>query len=286
MASIFTPLHFLQSFINRLLPFTTPGTPLLQDIAHTLFLCTVLYFGPSIQQYVQHRFVAQDDPTSTQHPLNDLPPNQHAEIPDRNDFQAVPGQPPINDHNAEAEEPNSSDDDLDDDLLDAPPQPPYPADHPLPPNAAAPNANPANGGAPHPNNNTTATNRNVGAKKARSLARREQRRAYHEFQRSRGEAQRAAERADAEERETAVYEEKRRRAVAEMAIEERRRGEVVTMITGMGYVVRVKEEDMREVYRRALEEVGGEEGRGKIGYDELGGILEQVIKTNATTVVQ
>ncbi|KAL9089778.1 MAG: hypothetical protein Q9165_005572 [Trypethelium subeluteriae] len=276
MASIFAPLHIVQSFINRLLPFTSPGTPLLQDIAHTLVLCTVLYFGPSIQHYIQHHFSTQDDPTSTQHPTNDLPPSQHAETLDSNDLPAAPVEPQLNDHHAEAEAPSSSDDDLADDLADdlpdAPPPPLHPNDHPLVPNAADPAANPANDNVPHHQNNTAvAANRNVGAKKARSLARREQRRAYHEFQRSRGEAQRAAERADAEERETAVYEEKRRRAVAEMEIEERRRGE---------------EEDMREVYRRALEEVGREEVNGRIAYDELGGILEQVIKGNATAMVQ
>lgn len=64
----------------------------------------------------------------------------------------------------------------------------------------------------------TPRTRTVGAKKARSLARRDQRRAYHEFLQSQ-QSERARQAAViAEEEEERVFEEKRRRALAEEEI--------------------------------------------------------------------
>ena len=54
---------------------------------------------------------------------------------------------------------------------------------------------------------------------------------------------------------------------------------VMTMITGTGRAVRVHEEDMAELYRMAVQRGGDEEGR--VSYDELGGMLETVLKSRA-----
>ncbi|KAI9660644.1 MAG: hypothetical protein M1821_009996 [Bathelium mastoideum] len=360
MANMLAPLRFVQSSINRLLPFTTPGTPVLQDIIHTLILCTVLYFGPSIQQYVQRRFIAREDDTaSTGHPPEDTPPNHHDTIQeDPQQIQPIPDEQLVDDPNLAVDDDSEDVSDLEPDFDHNLPNDGPTDDQPPPhdPNAAeAPG--PADPPAAHRPPQINPARGAVGAKKARSLARREQRRAYHEFQRSRGDAQRAAEQADAEEREAALYEEKRRRAVAEMEIaarqreeaearrereqrvreEERRRGEtcvrmvreeleregrvrlgevarrvgyeeedgeqwagrlvrgsgmlgtrregeekVVTTMTEKGYVVRVGEGAMREAYKRAADEINRENGQGKISYEEFGGILDQVLKSNAT----
>jgi len=54
-------------------------------------------------------------------------------------------------------------------------------------------------------------------------------------------------------------------------------GSAVTMITGMGWCVRVSREDMGRVYEVALERrVGDEDGR--IGNEILGGLLEEVLR--------
>ena len=54
-------------------------------------------------------------------------------------------------------------------------------------------------------------------------------------------------------------------------------GSAVTMITGMGWCVRISREDMGRVYEVALERgVGDEDGR--IGNEALGGLLEEVLR--------
>lgn len=64
-------------------------------------------------------------------------------------------------------------------------------------------------------------NRQVGAKKAKSLARRERVRAYHEFMREQGDIQRAQEASVAGEREKELAEARAKRKEAEREIEER-----------------------------------------------------------------
>lgn len=85
----------------------------------------------------------------------------------------------------------------------------------------------------------TPQNRTIGAKKARSLARKDQRRAYHEFHRQQAELRRAEEARDASEREVALLAEKARRAEVEREIQERER---------------VERERKKEVERKELEE--------------------------------
>ena len=67
--------------------------------------------------------------------------------------------------------------------------------------------------------------RNVGAKKARSLARRDQRRAYHEFLHSQAAMRASAAAATAEEEHERIFEEKRRRALIEDEIAAKKEAE-------------------------------------------------------------
>lgn len=193
---------------NRLLPFTDPTTPLIQDLTHTAVLCTVLYFAPQIfngrngirrpplprdlhtqPATIQGRDIAATDPVPEPEFPDDDEPDEDPEL----HWEAQP---------ADAEVAGAR-----------------------PPPAAAPDRPDVPGPALADRPAATRANRAVGAKKAASLVRRDQRRAYHEFVRSQAEAQRTREAEGAEEREAALFEEKRRRAVAEMEIEERARRE-------------------------------------------------------------
>ncbi|KAI9810089.1 MAG: hypothetical protein M1827_006700 [Pycnora praestabilis] len=208
MDTIRKALWSIQDAVNRLLPFTTPGTPLAQDIFHTLFLCSILYFAPSFFE----RQLAKQDGEAWE---------AQAEVDD-GDQAYVHG----NEVDGDAEMPVAGgeeddmsanlDDDLEDDEEDEqdinPPHPPL--------NPAAPPAQPALE-RPLPSYRS----RDIGKKKAASIARRDQKRAYHEFQRQQGEAQRARDREIEAALEAELYEEKRRRAVLEMELEEKRRAE-------------------------------------------------------------
>lgn len=116
----------------------------------------------------------------------------------------------------------------------------------------------------------TPRTRTVGAKKARSLARRDQRRAYHEFLQSQ-QSERARQAAViAEEEEERLFEEKRRRALAEEEIiakrqsvkEERARAE------------KKREEEQRRDVDRVRETVLAR-GAGKMAWN-VGGLARMV----------
>ncbi|PSK48637.1 hypothetical protein B9Z65_48 [Elsinoe australis] len=325
-------LSFLYRSLNRLLPFATPGTPITTDLIHLAVLCSLLYFAPQIQSYVKDNFLYPDEPSSSQHDT----PTQAAPNPDQD----------ILNHNIDAvlgedrpSPPHQNPDPVPQEHPD--PAQPAPADA-LPPDLPAPDApNPAGPAVAGP---STVRHREVGAKKAKSLARRDQRRAYHEFQRSQGEAQRARDAEGATEREAALAEERARRAAveAELREEERREreerkererreaagerrarevaaglardllrergwvdlaevagrvgrergwleglvraegmvGEVqgrVVMVTGEGFLVRVGSEEMEEVWR-ALEGRVNVSGAERVGFEEVGSVLEGVLR--------
>lgn len=323
--------------INRLLPFATPGTPLLQDLIHLGVLCVLLYFAPQIQEHLQRRsqhqhevpeavpIEAQDPPEAHQHGVNaDI---QHGVDGGDEDGEVIGQDPnPANDGPPNADFEAFQRDQINDVNGAGPADP-----------AAAANL---------------AAQRNVGAKKAKSLARRDQRRAYHEFQRAQGEAQRARDAEGAAEREAALAAEKERRRAVEAELEAKKARErekkkeqdrkereeelsrreravalvkrelaerkmcnvfdVVkhvggtdvdelwverilnangllgkrddgsfTMITGTGWIVKVTSDDMRTTYQNAAEQEIGDEN-GRISYEELGGLLEQVLKKNTS----
>ena len=72
-------------FLNRFLPFATPGTPLLQDLIHLGAICTLLYYAPQIQHWAQ----AQQNPARVPGEnagdntvrLDNAPPAPHNEEP-------------------------------------------------------------------------------------------------------------------------------------------------------------------------------------------------------------
>ncbi|PNS17326.1 hypothetical protein CAC42_7009 [Sphaceloma murrayae] len=332
-------LSFIYKSLNRLLPFATPGTPLTTDLVHLAVLCGLLYFAPQIQTYLNTTFrkpessendgSAQDTPTAAE---NDRRRATAQHIPNAAPIEAqlgpanhAPPPPPPQIANPPPE------------AHDEPPPPPPPLD----PGPADGAPGPAN---PRPVPTTTTRTREVGAKKAKSLARRDQRRAYNEFMRSQGEAQRARDAEGAAEREAGLAEERARRAAveAELREEERRErderkekerrreaeegrarvvvgglvrdglvergwvdlGEVagrvgrgrewvemlvraegmlgeregeVVMVTGKGWLVRIAAEMMREVWR-VLEARVNVTGVDSIGLDEIGSVLEGVIR--------
>lgn len=229
----------LQQLLNTLLPFTTPGTPLLQDVIHTAALCIVLYYGPQITQQARaYQSRASSEPFLHNQPApveRDVQADDDTELLE--DFRRAFGEVPEHLEPALEAEPAPLPDDEDnrihnqvrfadlqpqveefDDPLDnaAQPGPAHPQ-HDLPDPAAAAEAREVDRPAP------TAANRAVGAKKAKSLARRDQRRAYNEFQRAQGDQQRARERQHAEQREAALEAERTRRAAAERVLEEKAR---------------------------------------------------------------
>lgn len=320
-------ISLLNRLLGRLLPFATPGTPLIQDLIHLGAICALLYYGPQIQDRIQRARASGPQGDEAQAPTAQEQPAQ----PDHNGQRAAqetlnPGERDQLEFAQEADRQDEGPDNNDFQQFQR---------EQINNNAAE--AGPAN----------AANQRNVGAKKAKSLARRDQRRAYHEFQRAQGEAQRAREAEGATEREAAQAAERERRKAAEAKLEARkakereekreqeriereaeiaRREKVVsivreeleyrrmcnlfeaarrvggdaddvwvekilnasgllgkggdgalTMITSTGWVVRVREEDMALLYKRAAEENLSDE-EGNIGYDQIGPLLERILK--------
>ncbi|KAJ9638292.1 hypothetical protein H2199_006979 [Coniosporium tulheliwenetii] len=243
----------LHRSITLLLPFTDPSTPLAQDVAHTIALCTLLYYAPHILERCR---------AYLQQSQADQPPQQHeidptAAVPAAAAPNAAPGVEP-----AEATPPapqGHAHEPLPGNPTNQPPAAPLePFDNPPPPplGEGDPDSNPEDGPAARP---ARTPRQNVGAKKAKSLARRDQRRAYHEFQRSRGEAQRAADAAGAAEREAALAAERARRAAVEAELEEKTRREREER--------RAREEDERREELRVLRVVT--EGLERMGCVDL-----------------
>lgn len=182
------------SILNRLLPFATPGTPVLQDVLHLVAICALLYFAPQMQESLQARRSPVTDDAGQERPgvqqqYEDFDQRQG----EQNDREPVGGVHDANDGEDEIEAVAHQEDILDDSGEEGQAGP-----------ARAP---------------MVPEQRNVGAKKAKALARRDQRRAYHEFQRSQGEAQRARDAEGADERDKAQAAERERRRAAEATLE-------------------------------------------------------------------
>ena len=199
---------------------------------HTAVLCGSLYYAPQIAEWYNNHHHDQGETT-------------HGEPATRNDETARAPETEIVERRedlVEDEEDLPLDDRLvlqpDDDDAEPPPLAPTPphaqnlAEPPLPQaidndrfqNDAfgAPQAGPANAPqGPRP----TPANRTVGAKKAKSLARKDQRRAYHEFHRQEAELRRLQEAEGKEEREALAAAERERRARVAEEIQRKEREE-------------------------------------------------------------
>ncbi|KAF1998366.1 hypothetical protein P154DRAFT_536366 [Amniculicola lignicola CBS 123094] len=204
-------LSTARAVLNSLLPFTNQATPLIQDLIHTLILCGTLYYAPQIADYYHNRQHV-DRPTIPEEPTDPLEDFADPDLPldDRLVLQ------------------EDTDDDAIEPPLPAPTPPPFQQFEAQPPLLADEQdawnnllqAGPANQRDGPPN---TRANRVVGPKKAKSLARKDQQRAYHEFHRQQAELRKLQEAEGKEEREAALRAERERRAEVERDIRERER---------------------------------------------------------------
>jgi hypothetical protein len=208
------------SLLNFLLPFTKPGTPIVQDLVHTAVLCGTLYFAPQIAEWY-HARQHEDTPSGT---ADNEDTHQPGTIPEpEEDNTPAREQIPL-DERLVLQPSDDEDDPIPPPLAPTPPfnhqtaqEPPLPQ----PIDDFAPG--PANPRPDQPRN--TPANRIVGAKKAKSLARKDQRRAYHEFHRQEAELRRLREQEGAEEREAEFAAERDRRARIEADIAAKEREE-------------------------------------------------------------
>jgi hypothetical protein len=205
-------LSTVRRTLNLLLPFTHPDTPLVQDLIHTAVLITTLYYAPQLADY----YNAHYRPT---------PPHE-GDVPIDGQIDGAAGGVP--EEPLDAEWVLQDDGDNEEAGLEPPPHAPTPPPgqvHNPPQGDAAWQNNLANGdpGPADDRPQPTRANRVIGAKKAKSLARRDQRRAYHEFHRSQAEQRKLEEEAGREEREAALASVKARRAEVESALAEEKR---------------------------------------------------------------
>jgi hypothetical protein len=217
------------SVLNFLLPFTKPGTPLAQDLVHTAVLCGTLYYAPQIAEWYNARQNQEAgnsaaDNDDTIHQPNIEP--EAAPAPRQRERENLP----LDDRLV-----LQPSDDEDEDRIPPPlaPTPPFQQNVQEPPAPHDPGEGPANPQGPR----NTPANRTVGAKKAKSLARKDQRRAYHEFHRQEAELRRLQEQEGREEREAELAAEKERRSRIEADIAAKEREERA----------RRKEEERREL---------------------------------------
>ena len=318
----------LLSLLNRLLPFATPGTPLVQDLLHLAAICLLLYVAPQVHERLQaSRHVEGSGPEVFGLDLDENARDDHAQ----NDNVEL-------DHGVNGDRLNEEhvDEQRDDNLNN----------ENVPPGNLQPDVGFGEGEAGPAHAPNIPPQRNVGAKKAKALARRDQRRAYNEFMRSQGDAQRARDAEGAAERETALAAEKERRKATTAALEakkakerEQRRqreeaerheeirrrelavgiiteeltarmvcdlfqvarqvgGDVdedwvekivmaaglvgkkddsLTIVTGMGWLVRVTSEDMATLYRTAVVKRLGDD-HGHITPEAISSLLESTLK--------
>ena len=300
-------------FLNRILPFATPGTPVIQDLLHLSALCALFYFGPQLQEHFT-QWRARDQPIQpvsdeVQHPQANADVQPAIDIPGEVDQI----QPQDADHGPILPQINGDGQDMHEEPGPAQPRPLH-------------------------------DQRNVGAKKAKALARKDQRRAYNEFLRSQGDAERARDAEGAQEREEGLAAERERRRAAEAGYEAKRakerlerkqkeelsrqedmrrrelavdlvreeldarkccdlfrvaqqiskdvddewiaqvlkgtgllgrKGDSLTLVTQMGWAVRVSAEDMAAVYKAAM---AGASQDGIVSSDTLAKLLDKHLR--------
>jgi len=277
-------LSTVRGTLNILLPFTNPSTPLLQDILHTIILCTTLYYAPQIADYYKTHHAQHPPETHNPAPPPDDSPIEDIPIDDTLVLQ---------DSDNDGEDPTNP-------LPHAPTPPPEQAVFwaNVPPDRGdvgeiEGEAGPAERPPP------TRANRVIGAKKAKSLARRDQRRAYHEFQRSQAEERRRLEEHGREEREAARAAEKARRAEVEREImaaeqkerearkEEQRKEQEAEMQRRERVVNLVREKAARWGYVD-LVDIAIDEGKDRIWIERLvraSGMLVQIEGSEDKTMI-
>ncbi|KAH8727991.1 hypothetical protein GQ44DRAFT_702492 [Phaeosphaeriaceae sp. PMI808] len=218
------------TLLNFMLPFTKPGTPLIQDLIHTAILCGTLYFAPQITEFYNARQQQQHQEQQDTNDVTSENDNLHEPGLDPGQEEYIPQEDPPLDERLVLQ-PSDEDEPLPPPLAPTPPNfqhaqhPPAPrtaGHHNFPDDDDAFQPGPAN---PNAGPRPTPANRTIGAKKAKSLARKDQRRAYHEFHRQEAELRRLREQEGAEEREVELAAERERRARIEAEIADKEREE-------------------------------------------------------------
>jgi hypothetical protein len=249
----------LISAINTLIPFADASRPIWIDIIYSLVLCTALWLGPQLQEYFQ-KFSRQAQAEHTDENNQDERDARRANetMEERLRFRELMNDSELSNH--------SEDDDSDAPILDVDdaafqaflahqpgPANPVPAplfdeeqqEEELPPQQPVreqligPNGLP-----PGQQPRLRDPNRHVGAKKARSLARRQQVRAYHEFVREQSDMQRAQDASTKDQRDAAAQAERDRRKAVEEKI---RREEAIQRETRREAERLKREEEARKV---------------------------------------
>ena len=187
--------------LNAFLPFTDPSRPLWRDILHTLLLCTILYLGPHIRfAGIRHlvAWLSKRQASAQEHREQEESNEQAHDAGVVTQDEAELLLADLASHGTTENEANAN------------------FRHPVdnPPAEQAFNIAPD---VPQPRRRDP--NRIVGAKKAKSIARRDRVRAYNEFLRGQGDAQRAKDAEGAKEREEAAARERERRRVVEERIQ-------------------------------------------------------------------
>lgn len=195
----------LFSIINSIIPFADPARPLWRDVLLSALLCTILYVAPQIDLSRTRRAVTTEGQRAEEHVVlqpdlpTDVPPQTEPEVLADDAAHEVDAVPVEDDaFLADFEQQQAQVDGV----------------------VEADDAGPANPHQPRPRNE----NREVGAKKARAIARRNQQRAYNEFMREQGDAQRAEwARDEAERQKQIAVDQERRRAIDDQVREKERK---------------------------------------------------------------
>jgi hypothetical protein len=204
--------------IKKLIPFATPDTPLIQNLLYCVAIaaCALVLLIERYQNYVLERDESLSD-TSLHHQ------GDQETLLDR-DFHLEEVIEHVEQEAAEDDDGNSDDNSETEHEREFLRDREQPAANDFQADAAGrpvDNLDPGEGPA-NAVDRPAPAQRAVGVKKAKSLARKDQRRAYQEFLRSQGDAQRAQDASTAAEREAALKLDQRKRAAAEAEIELRK----------------------------------------------------------------
>lgn len=187
------------SFLNSFVPFADPSRPLWRDVVLSAILCTALYIAPKIDvQHVRSFFLNLKVPTEQhdggvdEHHNEDQRVEQHQDETGHINPNDDIGEPheAVEQVGEQQEEGEAADAGI-------------------------------NRHQPRPRD----PNREVGAKKAKSIARRNQQRAYNEFLREQGDAQRAEWARDEKARDDEAQVERARSAAIDAKVREKERQE-------------------------------------------------------------
>jgi hypothetical protein len=258
------------TFTNSFIPFSDPSRPLWRDIILTIIICTFLYFGPHLQRNRALQSFIDTISRLLVPKSQDLAENV---VPEPEEVDGgVEAEADLDMDNTD--EPPAIIDDIDGEDLELSDEGDDEWEQ-LPPQLQGldeDGAGPVNPPAQrlHQPPRQRDPNRAVGAKKAKSIARRNQIRAYHEFMREQSNMQRAVEASTEKQRAKEIAAEQHRRAKVEAEIYEREQRERAARKERETQ----KRTEEAEAIRNALTIIA--EGLRANGMVELAAVVEQV----------